>query len=671
MKEKAIDNPDIGKIPAQKSSLGWRPDIDGLRAFAVFAVFAFHAFPRLSFLKGGFVGVDVFFVISGFLISSIIYTQLAKGTFSFWNFYSRRIRRIYPVLLTVLIACLGFGAFFLLADEYQQLGKHVAGGAGFVSNIILFREKGYFDNASATKPLLHLWSLGIEEQFYIFWPLILWLTWKFKKNAMFWVAFVIATSSLVMNLYWFKTKPDMDFFMPHTRIWELLCGAMLAWGNLHWKERAGIVKARLGGDRLNHFLSINGFILLVVSIVFMQEKGFPGWQAILPIVATVLIIMAGKDAILNRWILSNKVLVWFGLISYPMYLWHWPLISMKRVIHGEHPSVGYCISAFVVCTVLAWLTTRFIENPLRFGEHGKAKTVGLFLAMIVLGSVGLAISAKKGIPQRYLDSQTIEKNNFLEKVKKESQLRCNAFFSEWNSIKGINCRFQHEPGKNNIAVIGDSHASHLFIGMTQFTGKGEGVAAFPASGTPPFIGVQENKKFYRFHQKAWQYITEHPEIKVVVLAHRPHKTFGEILDTNHPTEKDPRRIMENGMRHTFSYLRDLGKQVLVVLDSPELPYHAKVLEYRPFIGRLKDGVFNRKFYDDTESIAIYNRQISTVAEEFPNVHIIDLAKYLCDEHKCYAVKDGKILYKDGDHLSNDGSLYVAPYLMEKIREISK
>ena len=244
MKEKAIDNPDIGKIPAQKSSLGWRPDIDGLRAFAVFAVFAFHAFPRLSFLKGGFVGVDVFFVISGFLISSIIYTQLAKGTFSFWNFYSRRIRRIYPVLLTVLIACLGFGAFFLLADEYQQLGKHVAGGAGFVSNIILFREKGYFDNASATKPLLHLWSLGIEEQFYIFWPLILWLTWKFKKNAMFWVAFVIATSSLVMNLYWFKTKPDMDFFMPHTRIWELLCGAMLAWGNLHWKERAGIVKAR-------------------------------------------------------------------------------------------------------------------------------------------------------------------------------------------------------------------------------------------------------------------------------------------------------------------------------------------------------------------------------------------------------------------------------------------
>ncbi|MBR7068971.1 MAG: acyltransferase [Oxalobacter sp.] len=219
-----------------------------MRALAVFAVFVFHAFPKVPVFKGGFVGVDVFFVISGFLISSIIYTQLAKGTFSFWDFYSRRIRRIYPVLLTVLIGCLGFGWFFLLADEYMQLSKHIAGGAGFVSNFVLFFEKGYFDNASATKPLLHLWSLGIEEQFYIFWPLILWLTWKLKKNAMFWVALVIATVSMAMNLYWFKSNPSMDFFLPHTRVWELLCGAILAWGNLNWKEKiVGKVKDIRGG----------------------------------------------------------------------------------------------------------------------------------------------------------------------------------------------------------------------------------------------------------------------------------------------------------------------------------------------------------------------------------------------------------------------------------------
>jgi len=349
---------------ARRSSIGWRPDIDGLRALAVFAVFAFHAFPKLKVFKGGFVGVDVFFVISGFLISSILYTQLAKGTFSFWDFYSRRIRRIYPALLVVLAGCLGVGWFYLLADEYMQLGKHIAGGAGFVANIVLFFEEGYFNNAAVTKPLLHLWSLGIEEQFYIIWPLILWLTWKIRKNALFWAALVIAAISLAMNLYWFMTRSEMAFFLPHTRIWELLSGALLAWGSLNWKEKAGIIKARLGGEKISHVLSIVGVALFMVSIAFMQEKGFPGWQAILPVVATVLIIMAGKDAILNRWVLSNRVLVWFGLISYPMYLWHWPLISMKWVISLRAPTATYGIVAFVACTLLAWLTTRFIEQPL-------------------------------------------------------------------------------------------------------------------------------------------------------------------------------------------------------------------------------------------------------------------------------------------------------------------
>lgn len=263
----------------KRSSINWRPDIDGLRALAVFAVFVFHAFPKVPVFKGGFVGVDVFFVISGFLISSIIYTQLAKGTFSFWDFYSRRIRRIYPVLLTVLIGCLGFGWFYLLADEYMQLGKHIAGGAGFVSNFVLFFEKGYFDNASATKPLLHLWSLGIEEQFYIFWPLILWLTWKLKKNAMFWVALTIAVISMGMNLYWYQSKPEMDFFLPHTRVWELLCGAMLAWGNLHWKEKI-VVKVRdIRGGGYPATWTFRGRIRLTDSIHHLHAGERLSWVA--------------------------------------------------------------------------------------------------------------------------------------------------------------------------------------------------------------------------------------------------------------------------------------------------------------------------------------------------------------------------------------------------------
>lgn len=198
------------KEKSQHKSFNYRPDIDGIRALAVLAVFIFHAFPKA--MRGGFIGVDVFFVISGFLISSIIFTQLEKGTFSFLEFYSRRIRRIYPVLLSVLISCLIFGWFFLMNDEYAQMGKHVAGGAGFISNFILWFESGYFDNAANTKPLLHLWSLGIEEQFYIVWPLLLWLAWK-KRLNLFTVSLVIAVISFVLNLHWYKTNPVIDFFL--------------------------------------------------------------------------------------------------------------------------------------------------------------------------------------------------------------------------------------------------------------------------------------------------------------------------------------------------------------------------------------------------------------------------------------------------------------------------
>ena len=202
----------------------YRPDIDGLRAIAVLAVVIFHAFP--NFLKGGFIGVDVFFVISGYLISTIIFENLDKRTFSFTEFYVRRIKRIFPALVLVLIVSLAFGWFTLLDDEYRQLGLHTTAGAGFISNFILWNESGYFDNASDTKPLLHLWSLGIEEQFYIVWPLLLWLTWKFKFNLVI-VTTLIATVSLILNIKGVKSDVVATFYSPQTRFWELLTGMLI------------------------------------------------------------------------------------------------------------------------------------------------------------------------------------------------------------------------------------------------------------------------------------------------------------------------------------------------------------------------------------------------------------------------------------------------------------
>src|SRR4029078_10282619 len=204
-------------------------DIDGLRAIAVLSVVLFHAFPSLC--PGGFVGVDIFFVISGFLISTIIFANLERDTFSFFEFYSRRIRRIFPALVLMLAASYAFGWFALYADEYRQLGKHVAGGAGFVSNFVLGSEKGYFDNAAETKPLLHLWSLGVEEQFYIIWPLLLWISWRCRLNLLT-ITCAVAAVSFYLNVREVHTDPAAAFYLPQMRFWELMAGAALAYLNL-------------------------------------------------------------------------------------------------------------------------------------------------------------------------------------------------------------------------------------------------------------------------------------------------------------------------------------------------------------------------------------------------------------------------------------------------------
>jgi peptidoglycan/LPS O-acetylase OafA/YrhL len=208
----------------------YRPDIDGLRAIAVLSVVIFHAFPKS--IKGGFIGVDIFFVISGFLISTIIMGSLERNSFSFIEFYSRRIKRIFPALLLVLIASFVFGWFALLADEYKQLGKHIAGGAGFVSNFVLWKESGYFDNDAETKPLLHLWSLGVEEQFYIVWPLLLWFAWKQRLNLLT-VTMVVVAISFSLNVNTVQNDATAAFYSPQTRFWELLAGSILAYITLN------------------------------------------------------------------------------------------------------------------------------------------------------------------------------------------------------------------------------------------------------------------------------------------------------------------------------------------------------------------------------------------------------------------------------------------------------
>jgi len=315
-------------------SLTYRSDIDGLRAIAVISVVLFHAFPNI--LKGGFIGVDVFFVISGFLISSILFENIENNRFNILNFYKKRILRIFPALIIVLLTCLVFGYFILFEDEYKNLGKHIAGGVSFISNIILWREAGYFDSSAEFKPLLHLWSLAIEEQFYIFWPCILFFTWKWRLKV--WILIVsILCVSFVLNIIRIQHHAVTTFYLPMTRIWELLLGSLLAYNNYCSEAKKEgyffyFLQKYLVIPWINNAKAFLGVTLITVALFTLSKENlFPSWWALLPTFGAFLLI-SSPDAWINNTFLSHKFVVWIGLISYPLYLWHWSLFSYSHII---------------------------------------------------------------------------------------------------------------------------------------------------------------------------------------------------------------------------------------------------------------------------------------------------------------------------------------------------
>jgi peptidoglycan/LPS O-acetylase OafA/YrhL len=385
----------------------YRPDVDGLRAIAVLAVIGFHAFP--DWVRGGFVGVDVFFVISGYLISTILFTSMDHNSFSFWRFYARRIRRIFPALLVVLLACLLLGWLVLFSNEYTHLAKHIAGGAAFVSNFVLWNEAGYFDTSAETKPLLHLWSLGIEEQFYILWPLLLYCTWK-CTGGWFALLAVVLVGTFVFNIRTVVIDSTAAFYSPLARFWELMAGGMLAYFSLkgtdpHWvsAKRLATVFRAASTARSNNIKGIVGLVLLATALLMLDRTvQYPGWWALLPIVGTCMVLCAGSAAWINKKLLATRVLVVIGLISYPLYLWHWPLLSFARIVEGETPPPRTRALAVFASFLLASLTYLLVERPIRFGKISAAKTsMPLIILMGAVGCAGLYVYKEYGLPFRH------------------------------------------------------------------------------------------------------------------------------------------------------------------------------------------------------------------------------------------------------------------------------
>jgi len=376
-----------GDQSPRKVEARYRADIDGLRAVSILLVVAYHAQPWL--LRGGFIGVDIFFVISGFLITRIILSEAKAGTFSSLAFYARRVRRIFPALIVVLATTYLIGWIVLLPDGFALLGKSTAAGVAFVSNLFQLNQTGYFAPDAAENPLLHLWSLGIEEQFYIFWPLLLVLLFGSKYRRIRIAA--IAAASFGLSLLIFLGLKEWSFYSPLPRAWELLAGGLLASSQVE-----GV--ARQSSPLRENLLSAAGLAAIIgAAAALNKESLFPGAWALLPVLGAVLIIIAPNSTV-NRVLLSSRAMVAIGLISYPLYLWHWPLLSYLGIIRNGVPNAIEIWAVVIVAFILAWLTYRFVEIPLR--RQPKA-VAGLSFALLAVGLAGIATAANSGFPLRF------------------------------------------------------------------------------------------------------------------------------------------------------------------------------------------------------------------------------------------------------------------------------
>jgi len=644
--------------------VSYRPDIDGLRAIAVLSVVIYHAFPE--WLRGGFIGVDIFFVISGYLISLAIFGSLERGSFSFADFYARRIRRIFPALLLVLLSCFAFGWYWLLSDEFKQLGKHMAAGAGFVSNLVLWSESDYFDSAAETKPLLHLWSLGIEEQFYIIWPLMLWLAWKWKTNLL-WLILAVGTASMVLNFSGVGNNSTATFFSPQTRFWELIAGSLLAWLTLH-KSAALNSKSWLGqrfgntadqqadvglSARQANLLSFFGLALILFGLFYINSThSFPGGWALLPVMGTMSIMAAGPAAWFNRTVLSHRLAIWFGLISFPLYLWHWPLLSLAKIIAVKEVGAPLLAALMLLAVLLAWLTYVLVEKPLRFKVKSRWNAPVLAGLMLLMGSLGYASYKANGFGDRGThDGATLAE-------------RTNALRPNFGLGRGCvpDKRFDSELCKHGVApntyLWGDSYAMHLAealksnaepIEFRQQTLSACQPIIGLASFAPPRYAANWSRNCMAYNQTVLNWLSEHQSFEYVILA----STFrlGAKLYSEEGPVPAQKEMYLGALRQTVKALRDLGMKPVFVAPPPAPGYDLG----RCWVRMAMTG--NTTFCDFEYADAVnQTRETDEMMQEVEQfAPVLFLRDLVCHQGTCSAEMDGAPLYRDIGHFSVPGS----------------
>jgi peptidoglycan/LPS O-acetylase OafA/YrhL len=625
------------------SAIPKRPEIDGLRAIAVVLVILYHA--GLG-CPGGYVGVDVFFVISGYLIGALILAEIARGEFRITQFWERRVRRILPALVCVVVACIGFGWYGLVPADFDALGRSVAYQSALLSNVFFYRWTNYFTTGD-THPLLHTWSLALEEQFYLVFPILLALLARFRRRVLVASLGAIAVASLWLSIHGTKTDPTAAFYLLPYRAWELALGALLAAAPHAWPERRSVNEG-LGWMGLG--------LVMFASMTFSGETRFPGASALLPCVGTALVLGSNsrQRTQLGR-LLSTRPFVFVGLISYSLYLWHWPLLVLTR-----YPSVAPLplwtrLAVVAGSVLLATISWKAVEMPFRNRRVFTSRRRIFTFAGITLTSLlgfGTMVHLKGGLPSRFRP----EALRYLE-ARNDKDFRIELAYEA--AVAGKLPEIgRKDPGLPvELLVWGDSHAMALLHVLDALCAEA-GVRGLAAthSLTAPLLGFRSLSPF-SLREKSILY---NQAIVDTVRGRRIKKVLLAASWNAYVCEAD----FEQALRTTIAALKDASATVFIVEDVPKHPFEVpKALALAAQHGRQLDRV-GLSVVEYRAQRAVCDRIFERVAE--PSVVILDPAPILIDDNGlCRTEIDGRALYFDRHHLSIHGEMQLRP-LFEKV-----
>lgn len=645
----------------------YRAEIDGLRALAVVPVILFHAgFPLF---KGGFVGVDIFFVISGYLITSIILDELEKGKFSIVTFYERRARRILPALFFVMAVCLAFSWMWLIPSEFKDFCASIIGVILFSSNILFWQTSGYFATEVELKPLLHTWSLAVEEQYYVFFPILLLLMWRFCKRSITWIIFGGVVGSMLLAHLGATYKPIANFYLLPSRAWELGVGALVA---MHLSR----TDRRLPSETLSQLFAFLGFSLIIVSIFWYDKHTpFPSLYALAPTFGTVLIILYARPVTLVGSVLTLKPVVWIGLISYSAYLWHQPLFALARQ-RNDHDLGAPAFSILsLLSLVLGYLSWRYIEAPFRSRSTVPAKHIFLFsaLGMTLFLCIGTAGVMSDGF--RYRDKWNGVAGEFATQSERGSgELYCiaNRIESPLGDMVCIIGDISKEPEG---VLWGDSFAAALVYGMNEEL-KRRGVAFYAviSDGCVPVENawrIALQKDFDCTQEKHKRFVREVVNIKSIQnivwvgafsLLLDPAQSFEYVID-GRPASHE---ITKGRMISMLRKFDAAGKKVILVGEAPHFPNSVAdyaIRRYAATNGDVKAGVQEVK---RAEMVAML-RQEDVLSEARMYARVIEGLDLFCEGVRCSSHDaQGRLLFTDKSHISHLGSSRVARSVMEEL-----